>query len=217
MSTARHRRHRSEGQPRKRPSGARGQAIVDAIVEAAERAIREHGYESLTSNRIAEAAGVSIGSFYQYFPNTDAVVAEIARRIERRTLELARERLAEAGGPDVVEAAADALIDVVIGETLGDTRVRQAAQQQIRPAWVRDDSEAVHATVHEMVRDFLAAHRSELAADVDPETAAFILVTSVEAVAEAAVAGAWLDARRDALRQALRTLVLRYLGRPADG
>src|ERR1700727_2943511 len=66
--------------PRKAAKQARAQATVDAIVEAAAQVFASLGYASATTNRIAERAGVSIGSLYQYFPNNDAILVALARR-----------------------------------------------------------------------------------------------------------------------------------------
>lgn len=49
-------------------------------MEAAAQVFERHGYAAGTTNRIAERAGLSIGSLYQYFPNKDAIVVELARR-----------------------------------------------------------------------------------------------------------------------------------------
>src|ERR1700727_158166 len=66
--------------PRKAAKQARAQATVDAIVEAAAQVFESLGYAAATTNRIAERAGVSIGSLYQYFPNKDAILVALARR-----------------------------------------------------------------------------------------------------------------------------------------
>lgn len=66
--------------PRKAPRQRRSQQTVDRIVEAAARVFDEAGYLRATTNEIAAEAGVSIGSLYQYFPNKDAILVEIARR-----------------------------------------------------------------------------------------------------------------------------------------
>jgi AcrR family transcriptional regulator len=66
--------------PRKRPRQARSRATVDAILEACARILSEAGAAALTTNAIARRAGVSIGSLYEFFPNRDAVLAELARR-----------------------------------------------------------------------------------------------------------------------------------------
>ena len=63
--------------PRRRPRQARAQATVDAIVKATARVLIEEGYDRASTNRIAQAAGVSIGSLYQYFPSKEALVAAL--------------------------------------------------------------------------------------------------------------------------------------------
>jgi AcrR family transcriptional regulator len=62
---------------RRSPKQLRSRAIVDAIVQAGRELLASEGAASLTTNRIAERAGVSIGSLYRYFPNKDAVLAAI--------------------------------------------------------------------------------------------------------------------------------------------
>jgi AcrR family transcriptional regulator len=76
------RRRRSRLDPRKLPAQSRSTATVVAVLEAAARILERHGFERYTTNAIAERAGVSIGSFYQYFPNKDAVTVAL---IERET------------------------------------------------------------------------------------------------------------------------------------
>src|SRR5262249_41157930 len=65
---------------RKSPTQARAAQTVDAIVEAAIQILQSDGEERLTTNRIAERAGVSIGSLYQYFADKEAIVEAIAER-----------------------------------------------------------------------------------------------------------------------------------------
>lgn len=69
--------------PRKTPSQQRSRFTYDTILEAAARVFDEEGM-SATTNRIAERAGVSVGSLYQYFPNKQALLHELAlRHIDR--------------------------------------------------------------------------------------------------------------------------------------
>lgn len=62
---------------RKEPVQDRAKVTSDAILEAAELIIVKEGYEKATTNYIAERAGVSIGSLYQYFPNKDAIISAV--------------------------------------------------------------------------------------------------------------------------------------------
>jgi AcrR family transcriptional regulator len=74
---------------RKSPRQARARVTVDAIFEATARIIEASGTAGLTTNHIAERAGVSVGSLYGYFPNKEAILIAMARRqldSDRRTI-----------------------------------------------------------------------------------------------------------------------------------
>lgn len=81
---------------RKRPRQARSRATVDAILAAATQVFRRHGYAAGTTDRIAERAGVSVGSLYQYFPNKDALLVTLAERHVDAGFVRVRELLAQA-------------------------------------------------------------------------------------------------------------------------
>ncbi len=70
----------SELKPRKQPTQRRSRLTVDAILEATGLLLKESGLECFTCNHIAERAGISIGSLYQYFSNKEAIIAELRRR-----------------------------------------------------------------------------------------------------------------------------------------
>jgi AcrR family transcriptional regulator len=69
---------------RKTPRQARSLATVGIILDAAALVLVEEGYDRATTNRIAERAGVSIGSLYQYFPNRDALLGALHSRTNRQ-------------------------------------------------------------------------------------------------------------------------------------
>jgi AcrR family transcriptional regulator len=86
---------RPQLKPRKRPSQARSKATVEAILVAAAQVFRRQGYAGATTDRIAERAGVSVGSLYQYFPNKDAILVALTERHVDAGFALVRELLAE--------------------------------------------------------------------------------------------------------------------------
>ena len=65
---------------RKKPVQQRAKVTADAILEAAEKIMLKEGYEQANTNRIAEVAGVSIGSLYQYFPNKEAIATSLIEK-----------------------------------------------------------------------------------------------------------------------------------------
>ncbi|WNI20465.1 TetR/AcrR family transcriptional regulator [Streptomyces sp. ITFR-16] len=71
-------------QPRRKPRQVRAELTRERILTAAAHVFAEYGYAAGTTNRIAERARISIGSLYQYFPNKDAILAElVVRHIDR--------------------------------------------------------------------------------------------------------------------------------------
>ena len=65
---------------RKRPQQQRAKMIVEDILEGAQKCISDFGVLQLTTPKIAEKSGVSVGSIYQYFENKDQIVAELLLR-----------------------------------------------------------------------------------------------------------------------------------------
>ena len=69
---------------RKNPIQRRSKATVEAVLEAGARLLLTIGYDKASTNKIAEKAGISIGSLYEYFPGKEAIFAEIRRRQDHR-------------------------------------------------------------------------------------------------------------------------------------
>ncbi|MEU2234918.1 TetR/AcrR family transcriptional regulator [Streptomyces vietnamensis] len=65
---------------RRQPQQARSRARVEAILGAADRILSQEGYEALTMRRVAEDAGVPVGSIYQFYPDKGAVVDALGQR-----------------------------------------------------------------------------------------------------------------------------------------
>ncbi|WP_283808891.1 TetR/AcrR family transcriptional regulator [Lujinxingia vulgaris] len=95
-----------ETQPRKEPVQERSRALVEALIEATARILQEDGIEALTTNRVAEVAGTSIGSLYQYFPNKEALLAALVERELARDMELVRAVVAGGRGMTLREVMA---------------------------------------------------------------------------------------------------------------
>lgn len=85
---------------RKQPAQARSSVTVETILEAAARVLDRQGLEAYNTNRVAEAAGVSVGSLYQYFPGKDALSAAlIARSATSLAADVTRAAVAAADMP----------------------------------------------------------------------------------------------------------------------
>jgi AcrR family transcriptional regulator len=92
--------HRSSSiSTRKQPKQARSAELVSAILEAAVQVLMKEGAQRFTAARVAEKAGVSVGSLYQYFPNKAAILFRLQNDELRSTSELLRGILADRTKP----------------------------------------------------------------------------------------------------------------------
>jgi AcrR family transcriptional regulator len=166
-------------------SQKRSRLTVDALLGATARILIKEGYDRASTNKIAAAAGVSIGSLYQYFPSKEAVVAAL---IERHTQELSQlvlnallkvsARPLEIGTRELVAAAIDA--------HRVDPKLHRVLAEEVPRIGRLENIDAVERSAGALIRGYLEAHRSEIdLADLD--LAAFILSTTVEALTHTAV------------------------------
>src|SRR5262245_63722931 len=87
---------------RRKPTQARARATMETIFEATARIIERDGIAALNTNRIAERAGVGIGTLYEYFPNKEAILIAMARQRLAEDERLVRQALIAAEAePDV--------------------------------------------------------------------------------------------------------------------
>ncbi|MGH8460315.1 MAG: TetR/AcrR family transcriptional regulator [Stenotrophobium sp.] len=97
---------------RKKPAQQRSRQMVDTLVEATAQTIAELGLADATTNRIAERAGVSVGSLYQYFDGKDALVNALLDRISAELAQLVDQRLNTTMDQDVRSVTSDLLTAV---------------------------------------------------------------------------------------------------------
>ena len=66
---------------RKLPKQARSKALVASLIEATARSITVHGLDGFTTHHVAEYAGVSVGSLYQYFSSKEALIEAMVAQL----------------------------------------------------------------------------------------------------------------------------------------
>jgi AcrR family transcriptional regulator len=128
--------------PRKLPRQKRSRASFDAILGGCARVLERGGYESLTTNRVAEAAGVGIGTLYDFFPNREAIVMALAEQRLARLAAVVKEGLAEANDLDAHEAL-DLVIRRIVRAVAADRALYRVLLSEAR--LLRNSPETRHA------------------------------------------------------------------------
>lgn len=104
----------TKGTHRRLPKQRRARQTVDAILDAVVRVLKREGFQAVTTNRIAEVAGVSIGSVYQYFPDKQAVFVALHQRHINQIDRMIETKLIEHAGSsldDLMRAMIEGMID----------------------------------------------------------------------------------------------------------
>lgn len=109
---------------RKQPQQARSAELVAAILEAAVQVLAKEGAQRFTTARVAEKAGVSVGSVYQYFPNKAAILFRLQSDEWRETTGLLREILEDTSRPPLERLRA--LIHAFVRSECEETGMRVA-------------------------------------------------------------------------------------------
>ena len=165
--------------PRRRPVQERSLATVEAILQAAAQVFERRGYAAGTTNRIAERAGVSIGTLYQYFPNKDAIlVALVHQHLAESTAALQPhlDRLNRGAGfddvlPDIVHA-------MVAMHALAPGLHRVLFEETQLPPTLRAELDELEDRLVEAAASALAADRDSSPADL--RLSARIVISTIE-------------------------------------
>jgi AcrR family transcriptional regulator len=193
----------SANRPRRQAKQERSRETVEALLEAAARVLQERGYARASTNRIAEVAGASVGTLYEYFANKEAVYeALIQQEIE-----------ALVGAVQVADVDLDAPLHELLRQIVklamasvshGPDFLR--ALEQVPGAVFQRHLANARQSVIAFIRQLLEARREELrVADLD--LAAFIVVSAAEGIG----ANASDDQFGDRLAEEVATLLTLYL------
>lgn len=209
---------RPQTNPRKTASQRRSRLTVDALIEATARVLIKEGYERASTNKIAAMAGVGIGSLYQYFPSKEALVAAVIERHTQQLSQVVHNALLKVAGQPI-EIGMRELVAAAIEAHRVDPKLHRVLAEETPRIGRLESIELVERNYQTLLRGYLEAHRSEVEVD-DLDLAAFVLVTTVEALTHSAVlrrpdilddemAGGFVDE--------VARLVLRYLRTPPVG
>lgn len=161
---------------RKQPVQQRSRDMVSTLVEAAARVIVERGFDNVTTNHVAEAAGVSIGSLYQYFDGKDAIVEALLQRQAAQLLRVVDERLRALIDTDA-RAITQGILEAVFDVVESDPCQRELARHWDRLR-TRSTFRALEQHMMEACRLYLLRHHDDYRVDNLP-AALFVAINSL--------------------------------------
>jgi AcrR family transcriptional regulator len=169
---------------RRQPTQKRAQGTIDAILGAVIKLLKRRGAAAISTNSIAEAGGVSIGSVYQYFPNKRAIFLALhERHIEQVDRVLQRKISESAGEPldQLVSGLMEGMIEVHASDpelaVLLDSEVPHHA----------DGAREFSLRLHEPLREALAPHAESLGGTAKLDLRVFLLANMLDAFGHAVV------------------------------
>jgi AcrR family transcriptional regulator len=171
--------------PRKHASQERSRATVDALVEATARILVKEGFDKASTNRIAEVAGVSVGSLYQYFPGKEALVVAVMERHRREIMQTVEGELTEVLNLPV-EKAVRQLVAVAVKAHRVNPRLHRVLAEQTPQVGGFRKAGTFDIENYALFKTYLENHQRELCVD-DLELASFVCVTAIEALTHNAV------------------------------
>ena len=200
--------------PRKEPRQARSRNTVDTILEATARVFAEYGYAGTNTNVIADKAGLSVGSVYQYFPNKDSLIAALHQRHGEQMQQTVEAVLASPCDP-TLRGHIDAMVRALLAAHLVEPDLHKMLELEFPFFDVPRSESAPDRGIFHRVRKLLDDWRAEIT-PTDLDLATWIVLHVVESMVHAAV----IDPPRFdlvAIENGIVDAVMGYLtlGRPA--
>ncbi|HKB89024.1 MAG TPA: TetR/AcrR family transcriptional regulator [Opitutaceae bacterium] len=199
--------------PRKRPTQERARVTVDAILDAAAHIFTGTEFDVVTTNDVAERAGVSIGSLYQYFPNKLALLESLKERHTERLMSRMNEACAR--------ATSLSLSETIRAIVAASTSYHAEHATLLRLFWIYlpPDQQGQHlpgaASFRRNVQVLLDSHSAELQIH-DLNLALFMMRTLAKSTMEAAARDRIEDLRNGTIARELAATMLLYLTGKSD-
>ena len=202
-------RRKAQISSRRRPKQARSSDLVSAILEAAVQVLAKEGGKRFTTARVAERAGVSVGSLYQYFPNKASILFRLQSDEWRQTSELMRSILEDDSQPPLERLRH--LVHAFIRSECEEADMRSALEEAA-PLY-REVPEAKDARIsaERSVEIFMRAALPQ-ASDSTRATAGELIKRTLSAVGKAFSEQAHSPAEIEAFAEATADMFCAYLG-----
>lgn len=199
-------------QPRKSPRQLRSQHTVDTILQATAHVLASHGYAGTNTNLIAETAGVSVGSLYQYFPNKNALIAALHQRHDNQMLDVIDDVLNSNPAATLQERVA-AIVQAMLHAHLLEPALHRVLEREFPLLDTPREHSMADQDIHRRMRHLLELHRAEIAQQ-DRDLATYVVLRIMESLVHAAALEPPAGFSTEQLEEAVVDAVMGYLGTP---
>jgi len=193
--------------PRKRPLQARSRETYAAILEATARILEAEGLEAANTNAIAERAGVSVGSLYQYFPDKAAIFAELIIASETELGDML-EALVSSTGAQTLEERLALLVQAGVAQQMARPQLARLLDYLEATLPADPKMRAADERILKLIGRLLQDHRDMIARPATATTALDMLSIVKGMVDGASFAG---ETRQRQLEERVMTALLGYL------
>jgi AcrR family transcriptional regulator len=189
--------------PRKAPRQKRSQNTMDVILQATGELICARGLDGFGTNQIADRAGVSIGSLYQYFPDKEAILACMIRDMRRQMLHDFSKALDDTKDQSML-AAIDELVTAALRHHMRNPELTRHLERAEDDLPLDHETQALKLAMAELVANLLRKHSIE-----SPEDTAFDLIALAHGLTHAATQAGQSNFKN--LRRRVMRAVVGYL------
>jgi AcrR family transcriptional regulator len=169
--------------------------------------LAEEGYDRFTTNRVAEQAGVSIGSLYQYFPNKESLLLALAEHHANQMVQLAEDHLENVDNlsiPEVIQK----IIEAAIASHGVNPKLHRVLHEQVPHSQVMQQLD--QAQMENLLRSFLA-QRSDQLQSKNLDLTVFMIERTIRAIIYGAITEHPELLKTGELKQELTAMLSAYL------
>lgn len=195
---------------RREPKQQRSRETVEAVLEAVPRVLARHGAEAITTNRVAEVAGVSIGSLYQYFPDKQAIFMALHDRHVDQVRQVIERTMT-----DCASASLEQLTNELV-DRLANVHAEDAELHEIVAAAVPGGTDGFRRALHTTFERVISPTEQDRYSADEAERMLFVLPQMVVALVHGVAHQKQALSRGRAKDEAMRTVAV-YLNSYRDG
>lgn len=197
---------------RKSPKQKRSEVLVESVLEAATRILESVGLTASSTNKIAEKAGVSIGSLYQYFPGKDAIFAKLVERQQERNAQRFQNVILENEGKSAKEIT-QALVSDVVDLFFAKRKMFEALFAEVPR--LKNTREVLNRRnkIHYVFVEFFRKHQNELRQPDNLEEVVYVFSHAIVGVLQVAALEGFESHSPDIIKKQLQIMALHFLFR----